>query len=94
MAVGSRLPEKALEEFDYYMDTHKLRITVSNMKNANTQSQLMSMRDSIIQNLSALPAVPSVPFAEVPPPTSLVRTHTRPGVGDIVSMCCERVRVT
>ncbi len=30
------LPEKALTDFVYYMDTHKLRITVSNMKNANT----------------------------------------------------------
>jgi hypothetical protein len=79
VVVWRRLPEKALEEFDYYMDTHKLRITVSNMKNANTQAQLLSMRDHIIQNLSSLPHVPSVPFAEVPPPHSTVRAESCPG---------------
>ena len=32
-----RIPEVAYREYDYYMDTHRLRIAVSNMKNANTR---------------------------------------------------------
>jgi hypothetical protein len=66
------LPEKALSEFDYYMDTHKLRITVSNMKNANTVVQLQSMRDTVLQNLSQLPPAPSVPFTRPPPKYQVV----------------------
>ena len=66
------LPEKALSEFDYYMDTHKLRITVSNMKNANTVAQLQSMRDTVLQNLSQLPPAPSVPFTRPPPKYQVV----------------------
>ena len=66
------LPEKALSDFDYYMDTHKLRITVSNMKNANTVAQLESMRDTVLQNLSQLPPAPSVPFTRPPPKYQVV----------------------
>ncbi len=68
-----RLPEKALSEFDYYMDTHKLRITVSNMKNANSEQELLAMRDTILQNLGSLPPVPSVQFAPIAPKHDLVR---------------------
>ena len=68
------LPDKALSDFDYYMDTHKLRITVSNMKNANTVAQLESMRDTVLQNLSQLPPAPSVPFTRPPPKYQVVST--------------------
>ena len=54
------------------MDTHKLRITVSNMKNANTVAQLQSMRDTVLQNLSQLPPAPSVPFTRPPPKFQVV----------------------
>jgi len=65
--LNDDLPEKALAEFDYYMDTHKLRITVSNMKNANSEKELLTMRDTILANLGSLPPAPSVQFAAVPP---------------------------
>lgn len=56
------------------MDTHKLRITVSNMKNANTVAQLETMRDTVLQNLSQLPPAPSVPFTRPPPKFQVVRS--------------------
>ncbi len=31
-----RLPKAALDEYNYYLDTGSLRISVSNMKNMNT----------------------------------------------------------
>ncbi len=55
------------------MDTHKLRITVSNMKNANTVAALESMRDTVLQNLAHLPPAPSVPFTRPPPKFEVVR---------------------
>lgn len=70
-----------MSEFDYYMDTHKLRITVSNMKNANSEQELMAMRDTILQNLGSLPPVPSVQFAPIAPKHDLVR---------IPRLCCCR----
>ncbi|KAK9823172.1 hypothetical protein WJX72_000831 [[Myrmecia] bisecta] len=65
--LPDEIPESALQEFDYYMDTHKLRITVSNMKNANSRDKLEHIKTTVLQNLSQLPAVPSVPFQPRPP---------------------------
>lgn len=67
-----RIPDKALEEYNYYMDTHKLRIVVSNMKNANTRAELEKIKSTVLQNLSQLPAAPSVPFEKRPPPLATV----------------------
>ncbi len=62
-----RLPTEALSEYDFYMDTHRLRISVSNMKNANTREKLEEIRVTVLNNLSKLPAAPSAPMAPRPP---------------------------
>lgn len=59
------------------MDTHKLRIVVSNMKNANTRQELDRIRSTVLQNLSQLPAAPSVPFEKSAPPLATVRCRMR-----------------
>lgn len=63
----SRLPNAALQDYDYYMDTHRLRISTSNMKNANTRARLEEIKTTVLQNLSQLPAAPGAQMA-VPPP--------------------------
>ena len=61
------LPTKALSNYDYYMDTHRLRISVSNMKNANTREQLEHIKQTVLRNLSAMDAAPSAQLAPRPP---------------------------
>ena len=61
------LPPGALDEYDYYVDTHRLRIAVSNMRNANTREGLAAITRTVLANLSKLPPVPSVPFTQPPP---------------------------
>jgi histone deacetylase 1/2 len=61
------LPPGALDEYDYYVDTHRLRIAVSNMRNANTREGLAAITRTVLANLSRLPPVPSVPFTQPPP---------------------------
>ncbi len=68
-----RIPDSALSEYNYYMDTSKLRITVSNMKNANSRVELERIKTTILENLSKLPAAPSVPFESRPPGLATVR---------------------
>lgn len=53
------------------MDTHKLRIAVSNMKNTNTRETLDRIKTQVLANLAQLPPVPSVPLAPRPPKTEL-----------------------
>jgi histone deacetylase 1/2 len=72
---GGRLPMEALSEYDFYMDTHRLRISVSNMKNANTRDKLEAIRVSVLSNLSKLPAAPSAPLAPRPPSNFRVRAR-------------------
>ena len=67
LELPDELPEKALDEFDYYMDTHKLRIATSNMRNANTREALESIKRTVLANLSKLPAAPSVQIGEQAP---------------------------
>jgi hypothetical protein len=55
------------------MDTSKLRITVSNMKNANSRAELERIKTTILENLSKLPPAPSVPFEKRPPALATVR---------------------
>jgi hypothetical protein len=62
-----RLPDGALRSYDYYMDTHRLRISVSNMKNANSREALARIRTAVLDNLSRLPAAPSAHMAHRPP---------------------------
>jgi histone deacetylase 1/2 len=49
------------------MDTHRLRISVSNMKNANTREQLELIKTTVLDNLSHLAAAPSAHMAARPP---------------------------
>ncbi|KAL6771978.1 hypothetical protein ACKKBG_A28510 [Auxenochlorella protothecoides x Auxenochlorella symbiontica] len=65
------IPEPALGEYDYYMDTHKLRIAVSNMKNTNTREALERIKVQVLANLALLPPVPSAQMAPRPPKTEL-----------------------
>jgi len=65
--LPDQLPEGALQEYDYYMDTHKLRIATSNMKNANSKEQMEKIKEECLRNLSKMPAAPSVPFSCPPP---------------------------
>ena len=58
------------------MDTHRLRISVSNMKNANTRDKLEAIRVSVLSNLSKLPPAPSAPLAPRPPSNFRVRSRT------------------
>ena len=67
MLVPPRLPTEALRNYDYYMDTHRLRISVSNMKNANSREQLEHIKLTVLQNLSQLDAAPSAHMAPRPP---------------------------
>ena len=62
---------EALRHYDYYMDTHRLRISVSNMKNANTREQLEVIKKTVLENLAQLAAAPSAQIAPRPP--SLIR---------------------
>jgi histone deacetylase 1/2 len=61
------LPESALDQYNYYLDTQRLRIAVSNMKNANAKEELEELKVKVLQHLSQLPAVPSAQMAYRPP---------------------------
>ena len=69
---------EALSEYDFYMDTHRLRISVGNMENANTREKLEAIRVSVLSNLSKLPPAPSAPLAPRPPSNFRVRPAARP----------------
>ncbi|GIL69817.1 hypothetical protein Vretifemale_631 [Volvox reticuliferus] len=60
------LPDKALDEFNMYLDTQRLRIAVSNMKNANERQELEQIKTAALEHLSHLPPVPSAQMAYVP----------------------------
>jgi histone deacetylase 1/2 len=64
LELDDELPASALAEYDYYMDTHKLRIAVSNMRNANTRDALEHIQRTVLANLAKLPPAPSVPIQE------------------------------
>ena len=55
------------------MDTHRLRISVSNMKNANTREQLEHIKTTVLRNLSSMDAAPSAHMAPRPPAFLKVR---------------------
>ena len=67
LELEDELPATALAEYDYYMDTHKLRIAVSNMRNANSRDALEHIQRTVLANLSRLPPAPSVPIQEAVP---------------------------
>lgn len=65
--LPDQLPDSALREFDLYDDTHRLRITVSNMKNGNSRKKLEEIKTSVLKALSNIAAAPGAQFAPVPP---------------------------
>ena len=65
---------QALKEFDLYDDTHRLRITVSNMKNGNSRKKLEEIKTSVLKALSNIAAAPGAQFAPVPPRHQIVST--------------------
>ncbi|GAX76784.1 hypothetical protein CEUSTIGMA_g4230.t1 [Chlamydomonas eustigma] len=65
--LPDNLPETALKDYNYYLDTQRLRIAVSNMKNTNTREELEEVKIQVLQHLANLPPVPSAQMAERPP---------------------------
>ncbi len=55
-----------MSEFHYFMDTQRLRIAVSNMRNANSSDELERIKTQVLQNLSRMPPAPSVHFHDAP----------------------------
>ena len=49
------------------MDTGRLRIETSNMRNANTAENLEMIKMRCLENLSRVPPAPGAPFQERPP---------------------------
>ncbi len=65
--LDDELPESSYAEYDYFMDTHRLRIETSNMKNANTREELENIKTSVLEQLKDLPPAPSAQMAPKPP---------------------------
>ncbi|MEW5298362.1 MAG: hypothetical protein WDW36_001494 [Sanguina aurantia] len=64
--LPDNLPEAALHDYNFYLDTQRLRIAVSNMKNANAQQELEEIKMQVLQHLSRMPPAPSVQMAYRP----------------------------
>ena len=65
--LDDNLPESSYEEYDYFMDTHRLRIETSNMKNSNTVAYLEELKTSVLEQLRELPPAPSAHMVQKPP---------------------------
>ncbi|GMH39063.1 hypothetical protein BSKO_06961 [Bryopsis sp. KO-2023] len=64
--MSDKIPERALREYNYYMDTGRLRIETSNMRNANTAEHLEMIKMRCLENLSRVPPAPGAPLQERP----------------------------
>ncbi|KAH9552486.1 hypothetical protein CY35_09G069300 [Sphagnum magellanicum] len=73
IAVGMDLQDKLPdnEYYGYFGPDYTLNYSPSNMENKNSRAYLDSIRVKLLQNLSTLQHVPSVPFSERPPDTEL-----------------------
>ncbi|XP_002963181.2 histone deacetylase 19 [Selaginella moellendorffii] len=73
VAVGVELEDKMPynEYYEYFGPDYTLHVTPSNMENQNSAQYLESIRNRLLENLSNLQHVPSVPFQERPPDTDL-----------------------
>ena len=56
------LPDIQTSDFQYYMDTERLRIAVSNMRNSNRPEELDRITAAILENLSRMPPAPGKRF--------------------------------
>jgi hypothetical protein len=73
VAVGEELDDKLPrhEYYEYFGPDFTLHVTPSNMANQNSKRNLNNLRSKILENLSKLQHVPSIPFTERPPDTEL-----------------------
>lgn len=73
VAVGEELDDKlpSHEYYEYFGPDFTLHVTPSNMANQNSKRNLNNLRSKILENLSKLQHVPSIPFTERPPDTEL-----------------------
>ncbi|KAH7434019.1 hypothetical protein KP509_07G097000 [Ceratopteris richardii] len=73
VAVGEELDDKMPynEYYEYFGPDYTLNVAPSNMENQNKRSYLESIKNKLLENLSKLVHVPSVPFQERPPETEL-----------------------
>lgn len=73
VAVGVELDDKMPynEYYEYFGPDFTLHVTPSNMENQNSKNYLNMIRERLLDNLSKLQHVPSVPFQERPPDTEL-----------------------
>lgn len=63
--IDDKLP--ASDYYEYFGPNYRLHITPSNMENQNSSEYLEAVRSRLLDNLSRLTPVPSVPFHYVPP---------------------------
>jgi histone deacetylase 1/2 len=79
IAVGMDLQDKLPdnEYYGYFGPDYTLNYSPSNMENKNSRAYLDSIRVKLLQNLSTLQHVPSVPFSERPPDTELPEDVSR-----------------
>jgi hypothetical protein len=61
-----RLPEATLSRYNYFYDTKRLRIDVSNMMNLNSQDDLSRIRTEVLRNVAALPPPSGAAIGPVP----------------------------
>lgn len=73
VAVGEELDDKLPhhEYYEYFGPDYSLHVAPSNMANQNSKKDLDNLRMKLLDNLSKLQHVPSVPFSERPPDTEL-----------------------
>eukprot|EP00897_Mesotaenium_endlicherianum_P004480 jgi/Mesen1/405/ME000010S_10853 len=73
VAVGVELEDKMPynDYFEYFGPDYTLHVQPSNMENQNTREYIENIRNKLLENLSKLQHVPSVPFQERPPDTDL-----------------------
>eukprot|EP00249_Psilotum_nudum_P013113 c24157_g1_i2 orf=493-2652(+) len=73
VALGVELDDKMPynEYYEYFGPDYTLHVAPSNMENQNSKQYLENIRERLLENLSKLQHVPSVPFQERPPDTEL-----------------------
>uniref|UniRef100_A0A7I4AMP3 Histone deacetylase n=1 Tax=Physcomitrium patens TaxID=3218 RepID=A0A7I4AMP3_PHYPA len=73
VAVGEELDDRLPhhEYYEYFGPDYSLHVAPSNMANQNSKKDIDNLRMKLLENLSKLQHVPSVPFSERPPDTEL-----------------------
>eukprot|EP00250_Pteridium_aquilinum_P001299 c11510_g1_i1 orf=228-1940(+) len=73
VALGEELDDKMPhnEYYEYFGPDYTLHVNPSNMENQNARIYLENVKNKLLENLSKLNHVPSIPFQERPPDTEL-----------------------